>query len=420
MENKFLIILLLLLSFILLFNACGKKPEDPLGINLDDFPAPPIDVKITVGDRVIGLSWKHPDVSRIAKYKIYRQDTTSQNFRVIASTENLSYIDTNLQNNQIYRYQITAVAKNGLEGKPSEIVFAKPSIFGIIINSGQIFTNSRVVNLSLTAPSTTTLVMISNDSLFTNAQWETFTATKSWLLLPGDGKKTVFAKFRDALDRETITAYSDDIVLDTEAVIKQVLHNAGNRILTPADTVHFAVITDEPGGKAWVDINNVRLGLALFDDGSNGDRIANDGSYEVDYVVPTGPEVENTLVVGNFIDRAGNVADKFNAPERLTIRRPPTPVKLIAVAPTIGSSRALNLFWSQNTDPDFANYRIYRALTPGVDTRSTLVTIIQNQTTVTFTDTTLAPNTRYFYRVFVFDVTGLFFGSNELSGKTNP
>jgi len=176
----------------------------------------------------------------------------------------------------------------------------------------------------------------------------------------------------------------------------------------------------EPGGRAFADINNIQLGNELFDDGTRGDRQAADGIYETDYFVPNGPEAEETLVTGRFTDRAGNVARNFAAASRVTIRKPPKPVNLIAVEPVANSSRKLNLFWSINSDPDFAHYRIFRATTPGVSAESPLVTILQNRNTLNHTDSTLARNTTYYYRVYVYDITGLFFGSNEKSGTTNP
>lgn len=399
---------------------CGKRPSNPTGIAVGEFPAPPINVKISIGDRVIGLDWGHSDLESISNFKIFRQDSSNNEFINVGSTEILSFVETNLQNNQVYRYKINAVGINGLEGKSSEIVSARPAIFSILINSGQIFTTSRVVNLSFGAPATTTLIQVSNNSLFSNSEWITFAPTMSWMLTSGQGDKKVYAKFRDADDRDSVGELKDSIILDSEAVIRSFSHNAVNRILTPADIVHFVLVAGETGGQASLNINNIQQGIKLFDDGSNGDPVANDGTYEVDYIVPTGPEAEETLVVGRFTDRAGNASANLPASSRITIRKPPTPVNLIAVEPVANSSGSLNLFWSINSDSDFANYRIFRARTPGVSAESGLVTIFQNRNTISFTDSTLSRNTTYYYRVYVYDVTGLFFQSNERSGTTNP
>lgn len=406
---------------VLIALSCSGGPANPVQFKPEDFPAPPINIKLAVGDREIALTWGHSDPSRVKSFQVFRQDSVAQAFQAVGTTSEFSFVDSNLQNGRTYGYAIAAVGENGLVGKKSPAIIGVPAIFGILINSGQAFTNTLSVTLTFAAPSTTTLTKISNDSTFSNAQWENFATPRNWTLSPGDGVKRVFVKFRNARDVETVQPFIDSIVLDTEATIRRFTHDAQGRILTPADTIHLALDAGETGGRAFADINNVQFGIPLFDDGSNGDSVARDGIYELDYIIPTGPQVENTLVIGKFADRAGNVATNLvSSSGRVTVRRLPTPVDLIAVEPVIGSSRALTLFWSINSDNDFANYRIFRSLTPGINTESPLVTIIQSRNTLTHKDSTLAPNTTYYYRVFVYDATGLFFGSNERSGKTNP
>ncbi len=395
---------------IALLVGCVKGPSNPVEFKGGDFPEPPISFKVSITDRVVGLSWNHAAPSQVATFRIFRQDSTNRPYRKIGFTDKFSFEDSNLQNGRQYRYKVASVGVNGLEGRQSDPVTAIPAIFSIEIGNNQEFTNTLNVLLSFGAPASTSLVQISNDSSFSGSQWVNFSSTKSWVLNIGDGVKTVYAKFRDSRDVEIVKPVDDSIILDTEATIRQFLHNGNGRILTPADTLHLVLNAGEAGGKAFVNINNVQLGIPLFDDGTNGDTVARDGIYELDYKIPTGPEVENTLVVGIFTDRAGNVATNLTASSgRVSVRRLPTPVTLLEVRPKIGSSRKLNLFWSQNFDNDFSNYRIFRSLTPGVDGNSPLVTIIQSKTTLTFTDSTLVPNTTYYYRVFVFDITGLSF-----------
>ncbi|MFQ5639889.1 MAG: fibronectin type III domain-containing protein [bacterium] len=405
---------------ILSLTGCDDKPSLPTSVNTNDFPAAPTNVKAFVGDATIVLTWSHPHADAMSRYNIYRQDSTESEFKIAGSTEELRYTDSSLQSNREFRYQISALGKNGLEGSPSKIIKAVPAVYGVSVNFGQEFTTSQTVTLLFTAPRTTSLVKIGNDdSLLTNAQWESFVTTRNWTLSFDDGKKTVFVKFRDAEDRETIHFYSDSIVLDTQAIIKQVTENSGGRVLTSEDIIHFTVITDEPGGRAWVDLSHVQSGVKLYDDGTNGDSLPDDGIYEREFDISTGSEAENASVTGHFVDRAGNVATTINASGAVTIRRPPEAVDLISVSPVISSSNALNLFWSENSDSDFAHYRIFRSNESGVDTGSSLATIIQDRGSLSFTDSTLVSNTTYFYRVYVFDTSGLFSGSNEMSGTTN-
>ena len=56
-------------------------------------------------------------------------------------------------------------------------------------------------------------VLLSNDG--TNYTESAFAASKAWTLASGDGPKTVYAKFKDAMGNVTATAVTDTIILDT-------------------------------------------------------------------------------------------------------------------------------------------------------------------------------------------------------------
>ncbi|MBD3287224.1 hypothetical protein GF337_00335, partial [candidate division KSB1 bacterium] len=94
-------------------------------------------------------------------------------------------------------------------------------------------------------------------------------------------------------------------------------------------------------------------------------------------------------------------------------------VYLYPPAPVGNSLTSLNISWSKNEDTDFVAYRIYRSLTAGVDSTSTLISIIDDQNSTTYEDTGLQGNTTYYYRVYVYDSSGLTRGSNEVNGTTN-
>jgi len=409
----------LLCTLVLLAQNCAERVKSPTSVDPNGFPSSPTNLKAFIGDGVVILSWLHNDLSSIISFNIYRADSSTTGFSKIGLSDSMTYRDSSLQNNREYFYQVTAVGSNGLESSKSATASAVPAVYGISINFRREFTTSQTVTLSFTAPPTTSLVKISNDSLFSSSQWEGYVPIKTWNLSFEDGEKTVYAKFRDALDRETFEAFSDLIILDTQALIRRVTEDSGGRVLTGGDSVHFSVETDEPKGQAWVVLSQGTR-IDLFDNGKEGDLVAEDGIYENDYLVRGSTEAENAVVTGHFIDRAGNFATTVQAAGRITIRRAPISVDLISVSPIVSDSTELNIFWTRNTDDDFANYRIFRSTSPGVDTSSPLVTIIQDQTATTYTDTTLASNTTYYYRVYVFDTTGLSSGSNEVSGTTNP
>jgi hypothetical protein len=91
-----------------------------------------------------------------------------------------------------------------------------PPTGSILINSGDAYTNSTSVSLTLTADdpeSGVKEVRYSNNDVW--GKWEKFSATKSWMLLSGDGTKTVYYQIKNNDNLVSIT-YSDTIILSTE------------------------------------------------------------------------------------------------------------------------------------------------------------------------------------------------------------
>lgn len=94
-----------------------------------------------------------------------------------------------------------------------------PSTGSISIDSGATYTGSRSATLTLSATDnldsgSSLSMMISNDSGFSGASWETYATSKSWTLASGDGTQTVYVKFKDS-SGNTGSTYSDTIILDT-------------------------------------------------------------------------------------------------------------------------------------------------------------------------------------------------------------
>ena len=60
-------------------------------------------------------------------------------------------------------------------------------------------------------------MMISNNSDFSGASWETYATSKSWALTTGDGTKTVYAKFKSSTG-DVSSIVSDSITLTTSLI----------------------------------------------------------------------------------------------------------------------------------------------------------------------------------------------------------
>jgi hypothetical protein len=86
----------------------------------------------------------------------------------------------------------------------------------VLINSGAEYTKSTSVSLAVDGvgeEAEVTQMRFSNNGSTWSA-WEPYSTSKAWTLLSGDGLKTVYVQFKDALGTPSI-GYKDTIILDT-------------------------------------------------------------------------------------------------------------------------------------------------------------------------------------------------------------
>ena len=203
-----------------------------------------------------------------------------------------------------------------------------PTSPSIVINSGAVATNEVNVSLSLEASDSWTPLemIISNEASFTNANWESYSTSKAWVLPAGDGDKTVYAKFRDAGSNES-SATSDAITLDTIAPTVTVEAPNGGEIInggssytitweaTDADSgiaagtpiavyystnsgSNWTLITNEvnDGQYSWVvplvTSTNCRISIEAVDVATNVGSDMSDADFEIDSSMPTVTSIE--------------------------------------------------------------------------------------------------------------------------------
>ena len=410
----------LVVAMVIALSGCEQKPTPIEPPGSGTLPDAPTALTIAVGDGVVYLSWTYGNARKIAYFKIYRSEAASTNFALLDTTLATRYDDSAAQNGLTYYYQVSAVDRQGFESQRTNVLAANPSVYALLIGNGADFTNNKSVNIRINAPKSTSLMQISNDSTFSGAIWKPFSANLAWTLSLGDGLKTVYAKFRDAVGVESFPPAKDTITLDTQAAIAAVTEDTNGQPKEVGENIHFTLDAGEAGGMATVNITNGPQNIALFDDGQNGDPVADDGIYELDYTIPDGVDVFQTSVRGTFVDRVANVAiDKFAATQ-LTILKAPNAVTLFQPVPAGDGKTALKITWTESPDAhDFANYALYRSLSPNVtQATGTLVDVITRRNSINYTDNVLTPGTKYYYRIYVADATGLITGSNEVSGQT--
>ncbi|MEZ4651405.1 MAG: fibronectin type III domain-containing protein [Candidatus Eisenbacteria bacterium] len=393
-----------------------KNPADP-GISGID-PPTPNHLSADVSSRSVTLHWDLSDethADEVDRYRVYRLESTDLAFQRVDSTDTPPIVLSGLDNGTLYRFRVSAVLKNGLEGNLSNSISATPGIFGILLAGGDANTNRRDITITTQSTDGTVGVKLGTTSDLSAEATRPFSQVLSWTLEAVDGEHTVYAQFIDAQGNSS-PVVSDSIVLDRRAEILSV--SASPLEVAPGETVQFRLDAGEPYGEASVVLGGNERTITLRDDGSSGDQTANDGVYSRDYVVEEDLQLFEALVTGQFTDQAGNSASPRVASGRLTVSLDPSPVVL--QSPQSSSPSEITLSWSQTADAiRFSNYRLFRATSPNVyaNPARRLLTEIFSIAQTSYTDTDLDPNETYYYVVEVRDDFGNGVPSNEVSGS---
>lgn len=408
----------MLAAALFLISACSTY--NPTGTGDTTILIAPTNITLRLVAGAVELSWQFnsADSVKVKEYRVYRRSVSEAAFKRIATVTARRYRDLTVTVGVPYQYQIAAANKSNVEGQPSDAATVTPAVFGVLANNGAKFTNRRLITLSFNASNNTAQMLIANDAAFTGALWEAFANTKVWELTAGDGLKTVFAKFRTAEQAES-DAVSVNLTLDTIALINAITHDGAGRTLRAGDVLQIRLEAGEPFGNASVDLNDnsssaQENNLRLYDNGLNGDDGANDGVYGLFYRIRPDLEFVQAFAYGNFTDAAGNLALQRVSPTSFSVQLPP---KAVTLSKPVADTTGLKLSWTASAEKDFANYRVYRSTASPVDSTAAPVTIINDNGATTFRDTGVAASTNYFYRVFVYDRSGLFAGSNEVQGQ---
>jgi len=88
-------------------------------------PSIPRELLAQAGANEIQVSWKPNDESYFDHYNLYRSDSLTGEFKLVASTAEPFYLDRGLPSNTSLNYYVASQAKdNGFESAPSTVVFA--------------------------------------------------------------------------------------------------------------------------------------------------------------------------------------------------------------------------------------------------------------------------------------------------------
>ncbi len=183
-----------------------------------------------------------------------------------------------------------------------------PSVSSFTVSPTPLTTSEQVV-LEVQADGATEM-LLSNFNDFSGAVWESYKATRPWLLLPGDGDKPIYLKLRDDAQNE-ITPMPVSVTLDR----------------TPPSNASISINNGFPNGNGGTTVNTEVL-LTVEGSDTNGIAevlIANEPSFigAVPAMVTTLPyvraqwplEVSDGLkfVYARLRDRAGNWSNVASA-----------------------------------------------------------------------------------------------------------
>jgi hypothetical protein len=382
---------------------------------LPDAPPVPQNLAAQLGDREVTLSWEVTDSAAVELFKIYMADGADAPFALVDSARGFSKGLTGLPLNRPVLLRVTSLTPGRIEGRPSEAISVTASLLRILIENGEDYTFTRDVSGQISTPVAAAYVELSEASDFVGATPREFFPSMPFELSQGDGVKTVYARLTLEHGDELSGVLLDDIILDTEARIDSVWFTPRDVTFEVRDTVFFYLSArGEIGGGAQVSFPGI-VRILLRDTGTGGDLAAADGIYSTSWIVPVGVSVSDGEVTGAFTDAAGNNASAARSSQHLNIRTAtiPTPV-VLAVGLT--DSTTAHLSWSVNADVDFASYRVYRSVSPGIDVSDDYLMIAINSSQATTAhDDYLSGSGTYYYRVFVFDTEDLTAGSNEVA-----
>ncbi|HSG27246.1 MAG TPA: hypothetical protein VLA34_02110 [Candidatus Krumholzibacterium sp.] len=413
--KRFPVIATMLILSAGIFSSCLEDVEEvPLG-GPDALDAP-TGLSLEVGDGSVALSWD--TVTGAASYNIYRRPPASGSFFLAGNVTATGFTDYDVTNGLEYTYKVAGVTSTGVEGAASANLIAVPSVYSIMIAGGGEVTGTRVVVLSMTAPSSTVLIKISNNALLAGSAWETYSDSREWEIPAGDGLKTVYAMFQDQNGYQS-GIVSSSIELDTYAGISSISILEGTGPFTIGQTVHFALQADgeETGGQAWLTLEGLADPIMLRDDGQGGDIQADNGIYQARFSFPAHYRGNELGIAGQFTDRAGNTAI-LESSQTISFTDPPQATALLD--PMEVTSTSVTLKWVESTEPDFLAYRIYRSTDPGVtDLPQYFVRGLDNRAQTSYPDTGLDEAVTYHYRIYVVnDLEEVSTGSNELEVST--
>ncbi len=218
---------------------------------------------------------------------------------------------------------------NGLDSAPVEdsiiIDTLPPTDASVLINNGADLVSSGTVALALSASDDGAGVsdmQVSNEPTFADATWQPLATSLAWTLFPGDGVRTVYARFRDAAGHMSEEIASDNIEVDSSAPIVGAIWFAEGDLTQSANVTLLASAT------------NARQMLISMNESFSDPIVQNYATSTSLWLTTTPAEDGEYTVWVKFVDAAGNQSEATSASIILDTTPPCQPCSMNGSSPT--------------------------------------------------------------------------------------
>jgi len=215
-------VILILISASVLVVSCGESPSEPVRVNDLDPENPfnggdPFNLTVSVGPHGVDLKWSRVTGGRVSGYRVKRRVGTLGSFHDLASTPDSTtvFVDRDIVHGNTYSYMVSVLDPLGQESSTSHleaVTIHTPGTF--LINGGDSFSNSREVNLFLSAADYDS-AWVWNDDDMDGGRWlfnPQPVDLSPWTLAGPEGRIVVWARVHYATGQTALV--SDSIVLD--------------------------------------------------------------------------------------------------------------------------------------------------------------------------------------------------------------
>ncbi len=269
-----------------------------------------------------------------------------------------------------------------------------PTGLSISINSGQSYTNSTNVTLTLAATNATKMQFSNNGTSWSS--WETYATSKTnWPMTSTTGTKKVYFRAKD-IAGNTATAVNDTITLDTTAPSISSVSSTGvsqSSATITWTTNEIATSYVEYGTTTSYGSNTTLNTTKVTSHSQTITGLTSGATYH--YRVSSSDSAGNSKTSADYDFTTSSGSDS-TAPDAITG---------VSAADKPNAEKTITITWDQSSATDFEAYYIYRSASGAIQNVSgkTKITTITSKTTTTYDDTSATDGTTFYYAVTAVD-----------------